>query len=99
MGITSNELICTICGFNTNYCHGHFGHLDYRTSISYGLFYHVIDIKMYKANVQTTWHKNEEEIIEILKNKTGRHRLNEIKAKLNISYCQNHYGCGAPYQK
>jgi DNA-directed RNA polymerase II subunit RPB1 len=46
-------------------------------------------------------YKNEEEIIEILKTKTGKNRLNEIKNIVkNVTYCQkSHYGCGAPIPK
>jgi DNA-directed RNA polymerase beta' subunit len=104
MGITSNELICTTCGFNTNYCHGHFGHLDLSEPVYHmGFFDHIISIlrciciKCSKLLV----YKNEDEIIEILKNKTGKNRLNEIKSMVkNINLCQkSHYGCGAPVPK
>ena len=104
MGVTSNELECTTCALSTNYCHGHFGHITLSEPVFHmGFYEHVISvlrcvcIKCSKLLV----YKNEIEIMEILKNKKGKNRLNEIKNLVkNISYCQKaNYGCGSPVPK
>ena len=104
MGVTSNELECTTCGLGTNYCPGHFGHITLSEPVFHmGFFDHVISVlrcvcvKCSKLLV----YKTEDEIMEILKSKKGKNRLNEIKNIVkNISYCQKaNYGCGAPVPK
>ncbi len=104
MGVTSNELECSTCGLSTNYCVGHFGHVDLSEPVFHMGFYdYVISIlrcvciKCSKLLV----YKNESEIMEMLKTKTGKNRLQEIKNLVkNVTYCQkSHYGCGAPVPK
>ncbi len=104
MGVTSNELECATCGLSTNYCVGHFGHMDLAEPVFHmGFYEYVISIlrcvciKCSKLLV----YKNENEIMEMLKSKTGKSRLNEIKNIVkNVSYCQKqHYGCGSPVPK
>ena len=104
MGVTSHEFECSTCKLNINSCPGHFGHLKLASPVfSMGFFEYVITIlrcvciKCSKLLV----YKNEEEIIEILKSKKGKNRLNEIKNLVkNISYCQKvNYGCGSPVPK
>lgn len=104
MGVTSNELECTTCRLSTNFCNGHFGHMDLAEPVFHmGFFEHIIAvlkcicIKCSKLLV----YKNEDEIIDILKNKKGKNRLNEFKNTVkNITYCQKaNYGCGAPVPK
>ena len=104
MGITNNDLECTKCGFGTNYCPGHFGHIDLAEKVYHmGFIDHVISflkcvcIRCSKLRV----YKNEDEIAEILKNKKGKKRLSEIINMVkNISYCQRkNYDCGAPIPK
>ena len=92
MGVTSNELECTTCGLSTNYCPGHFGHITLSEPVfNLGFFEHVISvlkcvcIKCSKLLV----YKNESEIMEILKTKKGKNRLNEIRNIVkNVTYCQ-----------
>lgn len=104
MGVTSNELDCTTCGLGTNYCVGHFGHLSLSEPVYHiGFFEHIISIlkcvciKCSKLLV----YKNEDEIMEILKSKKGKNRLNEIKNIVkSVNYCQKaNYGCGNPVPK
>jgi DNA-directed RNA polymerase beta' subunit len=104
MGVTSNELECSTCGLGPNYCPGHSGHITLAQPVFHlGYFDHVISIlrcvciKCSKILV----YKNENEIIEILKSKKGKNRLNEIKNLVkSVSYCQKaHYGCGNPVPK
>jgi DNA-directed RNA polymerase II subunit RPB1 len=104
MGVTSNELECLTCGLGTNYCVGHFGHISLSEPVYHMGFYdHVISIlrcvciKCSKLLV----YKNESEIMEILKSKKGKNRLNEIKNIVkSVTYCQKaNYGCGNPVPK
>ena len=104
MGVTSNDLECATCGLETNYCPGHFGHITLSEPVFHmGFYEHVIPIlrcvciKCSKLLV----YKNEDEIMEILKTKKSKNRLNEIKNIVkNVSYCQkSNYGCGNPVPK
>ena len=104
MGVTSNELECSTCGLGTNYCVGHFGHMDLAEPVFHMGFYdyiisllRCICIKCSKLLI----YKNEDEIMEMLKSKKGKNRLVEIKNMVkNITHCQKtNYGCGAPVPK
>ncbi len=104
MGVTSNELECRTCGLDSNFCPGHSGHITLAQPVFHlGYFDHVISvlkcvcIKCSKLLV----YKNEEEIIELLKSKKGKNRLNEIKNLVkSVNYCQKaNYGCGEPVPK
>jgi DNA-directed RNA polymerase II subunit RPB1 len=104
MGVTSNELECRTCGLDSNFCPGHSGHITLAQPVYHlGYFEHVISIlkcvciKCSKLLV----YKNEEDIIELLKSKKGKNRLNEIKNLVkSVSNCQKaNYGCGNPVPK
>lgn len=104
MGVTSNELECVTCGLGPNYCPGHPGHITLAQPVfHFGYLDHIIPIlrcvciKCSKLLV----YKTEEEIIELLKSKKGKNRLNELKNLVkSINYCQKaNYGCGNPVPK
>lgn len=106
MGVTSNELECSTCGLGPNYCPGHSGHITLAQPVFHMGFYDTrivhdvlkcVCIKCSKLLV----YKNEDEIIELLKSKKGKNRLNEIKNLVkSINYCQKtNYGCGNPVPK
>lgn len=104
MGVTSNELECVTCGLGPNYCPGHPGHITLAQPVFHlGYLDHIISIlrcvctKCSKLLV----YKTEEEIIELLKSKKGKNRLNEMKNLVkSINYCQKaNYGCGNPVPK
>ena len=104
MGVTSNELECITCGLGPNYCPGHSGHITLAQPVFHlGYLDHIISIlrcvctKCSKLLV----YKTEEEIIELLKSKKGKNRLNEMKNLVkSINYCQKaNYGCGNPVPK
>ena len=104
LGTTGDARECDTCGLNYINCVGHFGHLTLADKIFHmGYLTFVkkilgcICIRCSKLLI----HKNEDEIGEILKNKSGKLRLNEIRNLVkNISYCQKaNYGCGAPVTK
>ena len=104
MGITDSHLECATCGHNSIKCPGHFGHIELAEPV-----YHVgyipyikkilscICIKCSKLLV----YKNEAEIEDMLKNKSGKARFAEIRNLCkSVSYCQKtNYGCGAPVSK
>ena len=104
LGITDSHLECATCGHNTIKCPGHFGHISLAEPV-----YHVgyipyikkilscICIKCSKLLV----YKNETEIENMLKNKSGKARFAEIRNLCkSVSYCQQiNYGCGAPVPK
>lgn len=104
MGVTSNELECDTCGLGPNYCPGHSGHITLAQPVFHmGYYDHIIPIlrcvciKCSKLLV----YKTEEEIIELLKTKKGKNRLNEMKNLVkSVNYCQkSNYGCGNPVPK
>ena len=104
MGITSNDLDCSTCGFSTNYCPGHFGHMDLAEPVYHMGFYDYL-IKILRCVCprcsKLLVYKNEDELMELLKNKRGKNRLIELKNLVKtVTYCQKqNYGCGAPIPK
>ena len=104
MGTTDNSIDCATCGFNNTYCVGHFGHIDFAEPVFHiGYLPYIkkilgcICIRCSKLLI----YKNERDIEEILKTKTGKNRLNEIRRLVkNVSYCsKSNYGCGTPVPK
>ena len=104
MGTTDSNIDCSTCGLNSTYCIGHFGHINLSEPVFHmGYIDYVkkilscICLKCSKLLV----YKNENELMEMLKNKSGKSRFSEIRniAK-NVSYCQKPgYGCGTPVSK
>jgi DNA-directed RNA polymerase II subunit RPB1 len=101
LGTTDYQVNCATCGLNSTDCPGHFGHTDLAEPVfHFGFIEHVknilscICIRCSKLLI----YKNEKEINEILKNRIGKARFDEIKRLTSsITYCQNpDYSCGAP---
>ena len=101
LGTTDNQVSCSTCGLNSNDCPGHFGHTDLAEPVfHFGYIEHVknilgcVCIRCSKLLI----YKTEKEINDILKNRIGKARFDEIKRLTsNITYCQNpDYSCGAP---
>lgn len=100
-GTTSNHLVCATCGLNSTYCVGHFGHIKLaRPVLNIGYIKHIqkilscVCLKCSKLLI----YKNEEEMTELLKAKSGKSRLSDIKklaGSVNICQKQN-YSCGTP---
>ena len=104
LGTTNNTRDCDTCGLNDMYCVGHFGHLTLAEHVFHMGYLDFVKkilgcicIRCSKLLV----HKNENEIAEMVKTKSGRARLNEIRNQVkNVTYCQkNNYGCGALISK
>jgi DNA-directed RNA polymerase II subunit RPB1 len=104
MGTTSNAIRCATCGLNNIYCVGHFGHINLSEPVfHYGFLQYIrkilncICIRCSKLLL----YRNENGILNVLKTKGGKKRLNEIKKLTSgIKYCQKEfYGCGAPVSK
>jgi DNA-directed RNA polymerase II subunit RPB1 len=104
LGVIENHIDCGTCGLNTNYCVGHFGHIDLAVPVFHmGYLNYVkkilscICLRCSKLLV----YKNEEDLTDMLKNKSGKTRFAEIRAiAKNVSYCQKlDYGCGTPVSK
>ena len=104
MGVTDNHIECVTCGLGTNYCGGHFGHIELSEAVFHMGFWDYV-IKVLRCICircsKILVYKNEDEIIELLKNKKGKNRLNEFKNLVkNVTYCsKTNYGCGAPIPK
>lgn len=104
MGTTNESIPCATCGLNSYNCVGHFGHIKLEETL-----YHVgflpyvkkilscVCIKCSKLLV----YKNEAELNDILKNKTGKNRLAAVKELVKeVQYCQRpNVGCGAMVPK
>lgn len=104
MGTTSLSIDCATCGLNNIYCVGHFGHISLSEPVfNMGFLAYIkkilscICLRCSKLLI----YKNEKEIMEMVKNKTGKSRLAEIRNIVkNVTYCQKaNYGCGAPVSK
>jgi DNA-directed RNA polymerase II subunit RPB1 len=104
LGTTDNHLECATCGLNPIWCVGHFGHIKLAEPM-YNIGYidflkkilSCVCIKCSKLLVN----KNENELFEMLKNKSGKMRLLEIKNLVkNVQFCnKENYGCGTPVPK
>ena len=104
LGTSGIDINCATCGLNTTYCVGHFGHIDLAEvvfHIGYLPFVHKILTCICPRCSKLLIYKNEEEIKDILKMRTGKERMSYIRAaSKNITYCQNpNYGCGAQIPK
>ena len=104
MGTTNESRDCDTCGLNYIYCIGHFGHLklaEHVFHMGYLPFVKKILSCICIRCSKLLIYKNENEILEMLKNKSGRARLSEIRNLVkNVTYCQKtNYGCGAPVSK
>lgn len=104
MGTTNESRDCDTCGLNYIYCIGHFGHLklaEHVFHMGYLPFVKKILSCICIRCSKLLIYKNENEIMEMLKHKSGRARLAEIRNLVkNVTYCQkNNYGCGAPVSK
>jgi DNA-directed RNA polymerase II subunit RPB1 len=91
---------CATCGFDTNFCPGHTGHMDLIEPFFHiGYLAHIkkiLDCICIKCS-RILIHKNEKKISEILKTKSGKLRLAEVyNAVKNITNCQK---CGSPVRK
>lgn len=104
LGTTDNHIDCATCGLGTETCVGHSGHITLAEPVFHAGYIHYVKkilscvcLKCSKLLV----YKNEDEIEEMLKNKSGRARLAEIRNIVkNVTHCQKqNEGCGAPVAK
>jgi DNA-directed RNA polymerase II subunit RPB1 len=104
MGTSDSSIDCSTCGLNSTYCVGHFGHIDLAEPLFHmgyiryvGKILSCICLKCSKLLV----YKNEDELLDMLKNKSGKARFAEIRNVIkNVAYCQKpNYGCGTPVSK
>lgn len=104
LGPTTNGIECATCGLDSTNCIGHFGHIDlaeYIFHMGYRIF-----VKKILSNVclkcsKLLVYKNEDELFEMLKNKSGKSRFAEIRnLTKNVTHCAKPgYGCGTPVSK
>lgn len=104
LGTTDNDNDCLTCQFNATYDPGHFGHMDLAEPVfNIGFLDHIkkiLDCICLKCSKLLVY-KNEKELEELLKTKTGKARLAEVKNYTkNVSYCQKPgSGCGTLVSK
>jgi DNA-directed RNA polymerase II subunit RPB1 len=104
LGTTDSNIDCTTCGLNFTDCIGHFGHILLAEAV-FNMGYinflkkilSVICLKCSKLLI----YKNEDELIDMLKNKSGKARFADIRnITKNVTYCQKlNVGCGTPVSK
>lgn len=104
LGPTDNYFDCATCGKDSMGCQGHPGHTELAEPVFHAGFLNTVKnilscicLRCSKLLV----YKNEDELEEMLKNKSGKARFAEIrKLTQNVSYCQRpNYGCGVPIPK
>ncbi len=100
LGTTNNSIDCATCGLNTINCEGHFGHITLAEHV-----FHVGFLPFIKKILNCIClrcskiliHKNELEIIDLIKNKPAKSRLGELKNIVkNVTNCQS---CGTPVSR
>jgi DNA-directed RNA polymerase II subunit RPB1 len=96
LGTVDINTICPTCGFDTNFCPGHSGHMNLADPLFHiGVLAHVkkiLDCICLKCS-RVLIHKNQSKIADILKTKSGKNRLaevyhtvkNEIIYKINLT--------------
>jgi len=104
LGTCSIDVLCASCSLNTTYCVGHFGHIDLAEivfHIGYLPFVHKVLSCICPRCSRLLVYKNEDEMKELLKLRTGKERMSYIRGiSKNITYCQNpNFGCGAQIPK
>jgi DNA-directed RNA polymerase II subunit RPB1 len=100
LGTIDINTICATCGFDTNFCPGHTGHMNLAEP-----FFHIgflanikkiLDCVCLKC-LRVLIHKNENKIADLLKIKSGKVRLAEVyNAVKNITNCPK---CGTTVSK
>lgn len=104
MGVTDGNIDCATCGLDAINCVGHFGHIELAEPVFHmGFIMYVKNIlncvclKCSKLLVT----KNEDELSNMLKNKSNKARFNEVRGLVkNVKYCEKPgYGCGTPVSK
>lgn len=104
LGPPDNHVDCTTCGLTNTYCVGHFGHIDFAEPVFHmGYFSFLkkilscICLKCSKLLV----YKNEADVEEMLRTKSGKARMNDIRnAVKSVTHCQKqYYGCGTTVSK
>lgn len=104
LGPSNDSFDCETCGLNNTYCIGHFGHLTLADWVFHAKYIRYVKKILSCICIQCSKlliYKNENEIMNVTKNSTGRARLAEMhNAVKNVTYCQkSNYGCGAPVPK
>ena len=104
LGPSDNHSDCATCGLNNIFCIGHFGHIELAEPI-----FHIGYLPFVKKILSCIClrcsklliYKNEDEIMDMIKNKSGKARMNEIRNLVkSVTYCQKqYYGCGTPVSK
>jgi DNA-directed RNA polymerase II subunit RPB1 len=104
MGPLGYSDYCDTCGFNSDYCPGHPGHIELAENV-FNIGYldyvkkilEVVCIKCSKVLIN----KNELIVKKLLKTTQGENRLDSIRElSKNISYCdKKNDGCGSPVFK
>jgi len=100
LGTVDINTICPTCGFDTNFCPGHSGHMNLAEPLFHtGLLAHVkkiLDCICLKCS-RVLIHKNQSKIADILKTKSGKNCLAEVyHAVKNVSSCPK---CGTTVSK
>lgn len=103
LGTCSMDINCATCGLNTNYCVGHFGHIDLAETvfhIGYFPYVHAILTCICPRCSELLIYKNEDEVKDLLKSKSGKERMSYIRAlSKSVTHCQGPKGCGSQIPK
>jgi DNA-directed RNA polymerase II subunit RPB1 len=104
LGTVDNNRECETCGLMAEQCPGHFGHTDFVQPVfNYGFR---DEIKAVLGCVclncsKLLVNKSDEELEKIMKYKTGKKRMEEVKKlTASVNVCQRPgHGCGTPVSK
>lgn len=104
MGSTNDNILCNTCNLSSKYCVGHFGHINLETPVYHIGYFPIVKkilgcVCLKCSSLRTN--KTNEEITELIKNKHGKNRFDEIvKLTKETRVCSKpESNCGSPLPK
>ncbi len=105
LGTTNDSRDCETCGLNYIHCPTHFGHLNLAAYMYHIGYLPIVQVVLSCICIRCSkllLHKNEKDVENVLKIKSNKLRLNEVRnLSKHITVCmhENNNGCGAPVTK
>jgi DNA-directed RNA polymerase beta' subunit len=105
LGTTDHSNDCKTCGLDSEHCVGHFGHIDLAEDVFHigylPFLKKILSCICLRCSRLLINKSNEKEMMEMLKHKSGKARMAEVRNLVKtVTVCdKKDYGCGAPVSK